>query len=650
MKIKNIFSFALMGACALPVIAEEISSPDGRLVVDVYDNAGVPVYTVKYDGVEFIKESPLGFVLNTGDFTKGMKFAGLTDKKAVKEEYSIPTIKKTDVKYNANAALATFAKDKENFGVQFQVSDNDVAFRYVIDHKGDPLCAVVEDEVTGYVLPEETTTFLCPQMTAMSGWKRTGPSYETDYVADAPMGENGYGDGYVFPALFKVGDNGWMLISETGLDGAYCGSHIKNIGGNKYAIAFPDPKEMNGLGGNGVGIAFPAVTPWRTITVGNSLAPIMETTIATDLVKPYYEPSKDYKYGKGTWSWITRQRDSGDYAENLEFINLAEAMGYNSILIDACWDTNIGYDKIEELAEIARGKGVDIFLWYNSNGYWNDAPQTPRHRMSRERERREEMAWMQKNGIRGIKVDFFGGDKQPMIQLYEDILKDANDYGLEVIFHGCTLPRGWERMYPNFVAAEAVRASENLYFGQHQNDIEAFSATFHPVCRNTVASMDFGGSTLNKYWNEEDKPGRGNVRRTSDVFQLATAVMFQSPVQHFAVTPQNLTNAPEWALDFMKNVPVQWNDIKFIDGYPGKYMVMARRSGDKWYITGINAQAESVKAKIDLAPFTDAKEVALYSDDKNLNGSLKTAKVNKKKELAVEMPTNGAFLIVAPAI
>lgn len=162
--------------------------------------------------------------------------------------------------------------------------------------------------------------------------------------------------------------------------------------------------------------------------------------------------------------------------------------------------------------------------------------------------------------------------------------------------------------------------------------------------------MDFGGSTLNKYWNEEDKPGRGNVRRTSDVFQLATAVMFQSPVQHFAVTPQNLTNAPEWALDFMKNVPVQWNDIKFIDGYPGKYMVMARRSGDKWYITGINAQAETVKAKIDLAPFTDAKEVALYSDDKNLNGSLKTAKVNKKKELAVEMPTNGAFLIVAPAI
>ncbi|MCM1452081.1 MAG: glycoside hydrolase family 97 protein [Clostridium sp.] len=638
------------GACALPILAEEISSPDGRTVVDVYEKAGVPVYTVKYDGVEFIKESPLGYVLNTGDFTNGLAFEGLLQKKEVADTYSVPTIKKQNVSYKANSAMAKFSKGEERLLVEFQVSDNNVAFRYIFNHSGDPLCAVVEDEATGYVLPEETTTFLCPQMLPMSGWKRTGPSYETDYVADAPMGENGGGDGYVFPALFKVGDNGWMLLSETGLDGSYCGSHLKNVAENKYAIAFPNPAEMNGLGGEGVGIAFPARTPWRTITLGQSLTPIMETTIAYDVVKPYYEPSKEYKYGKGTWSWITRQRDSGDYAENLEFINLAQDLGYSSILIDACWDVNIGKQKIEELANIAREKGVDIFLWYNSNGYWNDAPQTPRQVMNREQSRRQEMEWMQKTGIRGIKVDFFGSDKQPMIQLYEDILKDANDYGLEVIFHGCTLPRGWERMYPNFAAAEAVRASENLYFTQYQNDIEAFSATFHPVCRNTVATMDFGGSTLNKYWNEEDKPGRGNVRRTSDVFQLATAVMFHSPVQHFAVTPQNLTNAPEWALQFMKDVPTLWDDVKFIDGYPGRYMIMARRSGDTWYIAGINAQAEPVKAKIDLTPFTDAKEISLYSDDKNLNGTLKTVKVNKKKTQDVEIPTNGAFLITAPAL
>lgn len=152
-----------------------------------------------------------------------------------------------------------------------------------------------------------------------------------------------------------------------------------------------------------------------------------------------------------------------------------------------------------------------------------DTPQ----QMDRELPRREEMAWMQKNGIRGIKVDFFGGDKQPMMQLYEDILKDANDYGLEVIFHGCTLPRGWDRMYPNFVAAEAVRASENLYFTEGECDNEAFSATFHPVCRNTVAAMDFGGTTFNKWWNADDTPGKRHQRKTSDIFQMATAVMFQ---------------------------------------------------------------------------------------------------------------------------
>lgn len=259
--------------------------------------------------------------------------------------------------------------------------------------------------------------------------------------------------------------------------------------------------------------------------------------------------------------------------------------------------------------------------------------------------RRKEMAWMQKAGIRGIKVDFFGSDKQDMMKLYQDILTDANDYGLLVIFHGCTLPRGWEAMFPNYAASEAVLASENLHFSQGSCDAEAFNATLHPFIRNTVGSMDFGGSALNRYYNSANEP-RGSKRVTSDVFALATAVLFQSPVQHFALAPNNLDDAPSWAMDFMKNVPTTWDDIKYIDGYPGKYVVIARRHGDKWYVAGVNAMKEPVKLEVRLPMMSAGDKLTLYTDNASLEGSVKDVKLNKKQTVSVTIPCNGGFVAV----
>jgi hypothetical protein len=264
--------------------------------------------------------------------------------------------------------------------------------------------------------------------------------------------------------------------------------------------------------------------------------------------------------------------------------------------------------------------------------------------MDKSAARRNEMAWMQKAGILGIKVDFFGGDKQPMMQLYEDILTDANEFGLQVIFHGCTLPRGWERMYPNYVASEAVLASENMHFGEGACDAEARNACIHTFIRNTVGSMDFGGSTLNKFYNKDNQ--HGTQRRTSDVYALATAVLFQSSVQHFALAPNNLTDAPAWAVEFMKQVPTIWDEIRFIDGYPGRFAIIARRSADKWYVAGINAEAQPVKTKIDLKPFfAKGTQLNVYTDDPQLNGKLQTVK-QKGQDMKVEIPQNGAFVIV----
>ena len=563
----------------------------------------------------------------------------------IDETYELPSIKQSKVHYVANEAVFLFTQQgKTVYDVIFRISNNDVAFKYKMYPQGETLSCVIRKEATGFAFPDGTTTFLCPQSKPMGGFARTSPSYETSYTADDVAGKNGWGEGYTFPCLFRNGDNGWVLVSETGVNGGYCASRLLGQKGGVYTIGFPQEGEANGNGTVSPGIALPGETPWRTITLGKTLAPIVETTVPFDVVKPLYPAKGEYTYGRGSWSWIIGMDGSTNYKEQLRYIDFSAAMGYQSVLVDALWDKQIGRDKIEELAKYGKDKGVALYLWYNSNGYWNDAPQTPRGIMDNAIARRKEMKWMQSIGIRGIKVDFFGGDKQMTMQLYEDILADANEYGLLVIFHGCTLPRGWEHMFPNYASSEAVLASENLHFSQGSCDHEAFNATLHPFIRNTVGSMDFGGSALNKYYNADNAP-RGSRRVTSDVFALATAVLFQSPVQHFALAPNNLTDAPAWAIDFMKEVPTTWDEVRFIDGYPGKYVILARRHGDKWYIAGVNAQKETLKLKINLPMFSNGEKVRLYGDDKALQGSVKQIEIGKKQELQLAIPCNGGILI-----
>ena len=635
----------LLGSSVASAENKQITSPDGKLVVTVADMDGRPSYSVSYDNVLFLKPSPLGIIANIGDFSSGMSLEKNVSTNKIDETYELASIKKSKVHYVANEAVFSFTQQgKTIYDVIFRISNNDVAFKYKMYPQGETLSCVVKQEVTGFVFPDGTTTFLCPQSKPMGGFARTSPSYETSYTADDVAGKNGWGEGYTFPCLFRNGDNGWVLVSETGVNGGYCASRLLGHKEGVYTIGFPQEGEANGNGTVSPGIALPGETPWRTITVGKTLAPIVETTVPFDVVKPLYQAKGEYTYGRGSWSWIIGMDGSTNYKEQLRYIDFSAAMGYQSVLVDALWDKQIGRDKIEELVKYGKDKGVALYLWYNSNGYWNDAPQTPRGIMDNAIARRKEMKWMQSIGIRGIKVDFFGGDKQMTMQLYEDILSDANEYGLLVIFHGCTLPRGWERMYPNFASSEAVLASENLHFSQGSCDNEAFNATLHPFIRNTVGSMDFGGSALNKYYNADNAP-RGSRRVTSDVYALATAVLFQSPVQHFALAPNNLTDAPSWAIDFMKEVPTTWDEVRFIDGYPGKYVILARRHGDKWYIAGVNAQKETLKLKVNLPMFSNGEKVRLFSDDKVLQGGVKQIEIGKKQELQLAIPCNGGVLI-----
>ena len=330
---------------------KQISSPDGKLVVSVSAENGFPAYSITLNGKLFLKKSPLGLKTNIGDFAQGLTLQENVIERGIDETYELANIKQSNVHYKANEGVFTFTKEGNAvFDVVFRVSNNDVAFRYKVYILGERLVCQINQEATGFVFPDSTTTFLCPQSNPMVGFARSMPSYEMSYTPDAPTGQNGMGDGYTFPCLFRINDNGWVLISETGVRSQYCGSRLIGNPDGLYTIGFPMEGENNGNGTVAPGMSLPGYTPWRTITLGETLKPIVETTVPFDVVEPLYEASQKYQYGRGTWSWIIGMDGSTVFPEQKRYIDFSAAMGYESVLVDALWDTQIGRDSIAELA------------------------------------------------------------------------------------------------------------------------------------------------------------------------------------------------------------------------------------------------------------------------------------------------------------
>lgn len=649
MNRKTLATFALM-SLAIEVSAQDgavmTQSPDGRLVVATYVDGGRPTYAVTYDGRTVIEPSRLGIVADFGDLTTGMTMDSIAEMRW-EDAYTLDKIKKSDVSFEANRTLVWFSnKQGLRLCVDMAVEDNSIGIRYQIPRQGETGSVRVMSEATEFRFPQGTTTFLTPQSEAMIGWKRTKPSYEEEYDLDAPMDRvSKFGKGFTFPCLFKVdGGKAWALLSETGVTGRYCASHLSDYADGAYKIAYPMPEENNGNGTAEPSMSLPGETPWRTISVGSDLGTVAEQTITWDLVSPQYATNWKPAYGKGTWSWILWQDGSINKDDQKTYIDFAKELGFSYVLVDNWWDTNIGRDGVEELVRYGKQKGVDIVMWYSSSGYWNDIVQGPTNIMDRGITRKKEMRWLKRIGVKGIKVDFFGGDKQETMRLYEDILSDAADAGLFVIFHGATMPRGWERMYPNYVGSEAVLASENLIFDQHHCDIEAMSATLHPFIRNAAGCMEYGGSFLNRHMSKDNKSG--NKRLTSQVFSLATAVLFQNPMQFFALAPNNLEDAPKECLDFLREVPTTWDETKILGGYPGKYVVLARRSGDTWYVAAVNGTDKVIDINITL-PFETDGTISLYEDGKSIEEVRLTNETKAqmvKKRLSVK--PNGGLVMV----
>lgn len=632
MRIQKLYLFALLVSLTISANNIEVKSPDQKAIVSVKLDNGKATYSLKYDNYDILLSSRLGIKTNVGEWVENLS---LINYQLTKEsrKYDMSHTKASHIEYEANKLTLKLANSKnEELTITFMIFNNDLAFRYTIPSNND---VKIYSEISSFRFPDSTKTFLEHK-------QRKNPSYERVYQADKSMTDkSGEGVGYVYPALFHLENNRWALITETDVTNNNVGSHLSDFTNeNGYTVDYPNAEESNGKGDTYPTMKGPGLTPWRTLTFGNDLRPIIETTVTFDLVQPLYEPSIQYKPGRYTWSWLIWQINSINYDDQVKYIDLNEKMGFEYVLVDAEWDNRIGRDKMAQLSKYAQSKGVRLMLWYNSDG-----GQSPSNLMNEKNVRDKEMKWLKDIGVAGIKVDFFSGDKQNQMQLYHDILVDANRYGLLVIFHGCTLPRGWEVLYPNFVAAEAVVASEMAYYVENDANREPYDLTLHPFCRNSVASMDWGGVIMNRKMSKDNKSRHS--RKTTDTFELASGIVTQTFVQCVEMQPNNLDDVPKVELDFLRSLPTTWDETKFIDGYPGKFVILARRHEKTWYIVGLNADNDKNDLQIKLPMVKGGSNVDYYKDNNDGYSELSSVKVDDNSQIKISMRHNGGFIIVA---
>ncbi len=628
-----------------------VASPDGQTTVTLSlaapgDEADYPanrarLYYEIQRGVgaaraSVLPRSPLGVVRDDQAFLDDLQFSDAGSVQAIDETYRKPHGKRTVCRSQANQQSIAFANPAgAKVQVTLRVANDGVAFRYEFPEQ-DQTPRVVRTEATGFRVPDGARAWIQPYQEP-SKWT---PAYEEYFQNGIPAGTAAPGEaGWCLPALFQVpqGDR-WLLLAEAAVDGSYCGSRLQPAAPHGvYRLRFPQAGEGNGVGDVCPHATLPWRTPWRVILVADTLAGIFESTLVEDLNPPCaVADTKWIKPGRVSWSWWSDHDSSRDFVKLREFVDLAAEMGWEYSLVDANWTLMDGGD-VRQLARYAADKGVGLLLWYNSGGPHNIVTEKPRGCLDQAEVRRFEFELLNKWGVKGIKVDFFQSDKQNLMQLYQDILRDAAEFKLLVNFHGCTVPRGWSRTYPHLLSMEAVRGAENYTFSPEYPAKAPWHNTILTFTRNVVGPMDY---TPVAFTNG------GHAPRTTVGHELALSVVFESGLLHFAdrvSAYRELAPAPQ---QWLKEIPVAWDETRLLGGFPGQWLAVARRHGSDWYLGGINGQDQPQQVTLDwqfLAAGTYRLHV-IEDGERDRSFADRELSVDRAHPLELKLPPRGGFV------
>jgi alpha-glucosidase len=550
-----------------------IISPNGSIKATVnLNSSGIPSYIVEYlensTWINVYNPSSLGLNSSYEDFTQGLSFSSMTTQ-SINESYTMLTGKKSALQNHANQMILSFTKNGKSFQIIFRAYDDGIAFRYIFTDNTAGEYDIYQDQ-SGFKISIGGKMWV-------QGFMNYKPSYELNQE-EKNVGENSNtGVGWCLPALIQS-DNYYVLIGESDLADNYSGSHLGDYNNGEYRFRMPEPNDGSGNSSTYPRITLPMTFPWRFAVIGKQLSTIVETNMAQHLASPSTISDVSWiKPGVSTWSWWSDFYSPENFNKLKKFVDLADSLKVHYSLVDANWNSMTG-GTLADVVQYANTKNIKIWAWYNSAGNHNNYNVYPRDKMNDRTIRRNEMAWLQSIGVKGIKVDFFDSDKQQFNKLCLDIIRDAADYQLMVNLHGATIPRGWQRTYPNLMTVEAVRGGEMLLFnGQFANESPAHNVNL-VFTRNVIGSMDYTPAIL----------GSERVtHNTTKSHEMALVSLFESGVTHLADSSGNYYSLPPIAQK-MLSIPTAWDETKFIEGIPNDYVVLARRKGLDWYISGIN--------------------------------------------------------------
>lgn len=619
-------------------------SPDKSVCINIFENTSGSNFSLSYNVISYkshaaetvIETSPFGIVRTDNAFTNNLSFVSASRTKTVTDNYKLHTGRQTKIKSKARELSLTYKNNKNALlQINFRAYNDGIAFNYVFpEHSGNTY--TVTDELTGFKIPTTARKWLQPY-DAPTKWT---PAYEEYFENGITVGTASKNiEGWAYPAHFKT-KNHWLLISEANLTDNYCGTRLEqNAPEGLYKIRFPDPLDGQGVGEVNPSYTLPWAMPWRTIIVGSSIGQIFESQMINNLSNK--ELKMDFSWvkpGRSSWSWLLDANSPQNFESLKKFVDLSAQMKWEYTLVDANWDLMKG-GTIRQLVDYSNSKGVGVFMWYNSGGAHNTVEERPRNIIDNAELRKAEFKKLQEWGVKGVKIDFWQSDKQNIIKLYHEVLKDAAHYQLLVNLHGCTLPRGWSRIYPNLIALEAVRGEECYTFDNRYAALAPSQNTIIPFTRNVVGPTDY---TPVVFSNAKFP------HITTYAHELALSLIFNAGVVHFADNTESYNSKPDYVQDFLKTVPVVFDESHYIMGEPGKDVVIASRKGKLWYVAGINGEKNSKDLSFKL-PFLKGNNYNLniIMDGKDMysfENSISTLK--KNDAIKIKMLENGGFVAV----
>ncbi len=575
-----------------------VASPDGALVVSIAGTGAPSAATWRYrlerqdatPATELLGWSPLGLTRQDAAFTT-LHLVSASTPRPLTVSYTMPFGKRRSVARTATTRVLHFQSPSgQPVDLEVRVFDDGLAFRYVFPNTS-AAPHTVTSEATGFTVPHGSRGWLLPQAPA----GKYTPAYE-DMFSEVDAGTAApHPAGWSYPALFRMPDNAhWILITEAGLDPSYCGTRLAAaVESGTYRVKLPDADEGLGTGQVEPVSTLPWRTPWRLVVAGASLKAIVESTLVTDVSAPSQIADTSWIHpGRSSFAWWKDEEASTHEDSQKQWIDLSASMHWEYALIDANWHL-APEGTIEREAAYARDHKVGLFLWYNSGGPHNEVMEWgPRDRLFDPEKRKAEFARIAALGVAGVKVDFWQSDKQNLIQLYYDMMRDAAAAHLLIDFHGCTLPRGWSRTWPNLVSMEAVFGAEQYKYSERMGPTGAWHNTVLVFTRNVVGPMDYTPVTLSdaKY-----------PHQTTNAHELALSVVFESGVVHFADSPKAYGELPDAAKEFLADVPAAWDETTLVDGEPGKLAIVARRNGSTWWVGAISGSDKPQTIPLDLS-------------------------------------------------